>query len=66
MEASKAVEYSRQHAEDVMVKVHHKRFAQEGCSNRPSFDVEGNKVAIFCRLHAEDGMLKVVSKCCTH
>ena len=65
-EGSKTAAYCKQHAEDGMVDVCHKRCSHDSCTKHPVFNVEGSKVAVYCKQHAGDGMVNVLSRRCLH
>ncbi|CAN0020330.1 unnamed protein product [Ectocarpus sp. 6 AP-2014] len=63
-EGGKTAMFCRQHAEEGMVDVAHKRCAQAGCTQHPTFNNQGSKTAMFCKQHAEEGMVDVAHKRC--
>lgn len=49
-----------------MVDVHNRRCSFTSCTKRPSFNVDGVKVAAYCKQHADDGMVNVYHKRCSY
>lgn len=53
------------HKEPDMINVKDKRCIEEGCCQRPSFNILGGK-PIYCGTHKKEEMLNVMTKFCEH
>lgn len=49
-----------------MIDVRNRRCEYAGCTKRPTYGVEGQKVARFCKAHREAHMVDVVNNRCEH
>jgi len=57
--------YCATHKPDGMINVKDKRCANQGCAQRPSFNILGGK-PLYCGSHQIDGMINVMTKFCEH
>ena len=53
------------HKLEGMINVKDKRCANQGCGQRPSFNILGGK-PLYCGSHQTDGMVNVMTKFCEH
>ena len=56
--------FCKEHKEEDMIDIKHKRCAREGCTKWPGFNVPGEKAGKFCKKHKLDGMTSVASTKC--
>lgn len=50
--------YCSPHRQPGMVNVKQKRCAAEGCTNRPSFNHQGEATGLYCSQHKLEGMVR--------